>query len=168
MDAYLAIVSRREVREYAGRPLGPDAERRILDAGRMTGSSGNRQRWTFVVIRDDDAVERAAKAVYTPANVRDAAFLVAVVTYGGPGLDAGRAAQNMMLAAWAEGIGSCPNGIEDRDAMRAVLGVGEGDQIATLLSFGYPARPRDPERRSPEEWISRANRKPFDEVVREL
>jgi hypothetical protein len=36
-----------------------------------------------------------------------------------------------------------------------------------VLSFGYPARPRDPERRTPEEWIERARRRPFDEVVEE-
>ena len=46
-------------------------------------------------------------------------------------------------------------------------GVAEGEQVATVLSFGYPARPRDPERRSAEEWIARADRKPFDEVVSE-
>jgi hypothetical protein len=38
----------------------------------------------------------------------------------------------------------------------------------TVLTFGYPARPRDPERRSPEEWLARADRKPLDEVVERL
>ncbi len=73
----------------------------------------------------------------------------------------------MLLAAHNEGIGSCPNGISDTDAMAAVVGVEEGEQVATVLSFGYPARPRDPERRTPDEWIARADRKPFDEVVSE-
>jgi nitroreductase len=168
MDAYLAVVSKREVREYDPRPLPAEAERRILDAGRMAGSAKNRQPWTFLVIRDPAAVERAAEAVYEPDNVRGAAFLVAIVTRGGPGMDAGRAAQNMMLGAWSEGIGSSPNGIADREAMAAVLGTEEGEQVVTVLSFGYPARPRDPERRSAEEWVARARRKPFDEVVREV
>lgn len=168
MDAYLAIVSRRETRDYAARPLTPEGERRILDAGRVAGSSKNRQAWTFVVIRADDAIERAARAVWEPSNVLGAAFVVAIVTHGGPGMDAGRAAQNMMLAAWADGIGSCPNGIADRDALHAVLGTGEDDQIATVLSFGYPARARRPERHGAEDWIARADRKPFDEVVREV
>jgi len=168
VDAYLAIVSRRETRDYAARPLTPESEHRILDAGRMAGSSKNRQAWTFVVIRDDAAIERAAGAVWEASNVRRAAFVVAIVTHGGPGMDAGRAAQNMMLAAWAEGIGSCPNGVADRDGIAALLGLGERDQVATVLSFGYPARRRNPERRSPEEWIARADRRPFDEVVREI
>ena len=49
MEAYLAIVSRREVRDYAAGPLTPEVERRILDAGRMAGSAKNRQPWTFLV-----------------------------------------------------------------------------------------------------------------------
>lgn len=169
MDAYLAIVSRRETREYAARALEPETERRILDAGRLAGSAKNRQPWTFVVLRDDQLVERVAGMVYEPANVRGAAFLVAIVIHGkAPGMDAGRAAQNMLLAAWAEGVGGSPNGIADRDGVAELLQAGPEDQVVNLLTFGYPAKPRDPERRSPEEWIERANRRPFDEVVREL
>jgi nitroreductase len=85
---------------------------------------------------------------------------------GGPsGFDAGRCSQNMMLAAWSEGIGSCPNGMPDRDAVGSMLGLHTGEDPAIILTFGYPRRPIDPEGRSPEEWIRRANRKPFDEVV---
>jgi nitroreductase len=166
MDAYLAIVSRREVRDYDGRPLPGDAVRRILDAGRLAGSSRNRQQRRFVVLSDREAV---AAAVFNPANVRGAALVVAIVVSGkGPlALDAGRAAQNMLLAAHADGIGSCPNGIADAEVMAAAVGIDEGEQVATVLTFGYPARPRDPERRSAEEWIARAGRKPFDEVVSE-
>ncbi len=164
MDAYLAIVSRREVRDYDGRPLPDDAVRRILEAGRVAGSSRNRQQRRFVVLSDREAV---AAAVFNPGNVRGAALVVAIVVSGkGPlALDAGRAAQNMLLAAHADGIGSCPNGIADAEVMAAAVGIAEGEQVATVLTFGYPARPRDPERRSAEEWIARANRKPFDDVV---
>ena len=116
MDAFLAIVSRREVRDYDGRPLPEDAVRRILEAGRLAGSSRNRQQRRFVVLSDREAV---AAAVFNPGNVRGAALLVAIVVSGkGPlALDAGRAAQNMLLAAHNEGIGSCPNGIADAEAM---------------------------------------------------
>jgi nitroreductase len=168
MDAYLAVVSKREVRDYMARPLEPEVERKILEAGRMSGSSANRQAWTFLVVRDDKAVEGVAESVYEPLNVRGAAFVVAIQTHGGPPLDAGRAAQNMMLAAWALGVGSCPNGVNDRVGLNRALGLDDEDKIATVLSFGYPAKKRDPRRRSPEEWIERARRKPFDEVVREV
>ena len=97
MDVYLAIVSKREVRSYADRPLPDDAVRRLLEAGRLAGSSRNRQARRFVVLRDG-ALERAAQAVWMPDNLRGAALAVAILIRGkGPtGFDAGGAAQNMM------------------------------------------------------------------------
>jgi nitroreductase len=168
MDAFLAVVSKREIREYAARPLEPETERRILDAGRMAGSAKNRQPWTFLVVRDDRAVEALAESVYEPTNIRGAAFLVAILMGGGAGIDAGRAAQNMMVAAHAHGVGSCPNGISDRVGLNRALHLPDDATIAAVLSFGYPAKPRDPARRSAEEWIERANRKPYEDVVREI
>jgi nitroreductase len=169
MDTFLAVVSRRELREYADRPLAADAVRRILEAGRLAGSSRNRQARRFVVLRDRALIEHAAEAVYDPPNLLGAALVVAIVVRGkGPlAFDAGRAAQNMMLVAHAEGIGSCPNGVADAAGMQAVLGHADEEQVATLISFGYPARPRDAARRSPEEWIARADRLPFEEVIDE-
>jgi len=166
VDVYLAVVSKREVRAYADRPLPEDAVRRVLEAGRLAGSSRNRQARRFVVLRDD-ALARAAEAVWSPGNVSGAALAVAIVVRGkGPtGFDAGRAAQNMMLAALGDGIGSCPNGIADPEALAAVLGHDDDEQVATVLSFGYPARPVDPESRTPDEWIVRADRLAFDDVV---
>jgi nitroreductase len=169
VDAYLAIASKREVRSYAPTPLGADAERRILEAGRVAGSSKNRQARRFVVLRDPALVEEAAESVYASENVRGAALVVAIVIGGkGPtAFDAGRAAQNMMLAASNEGIGSCPNGIADAERMQAAVGHADDEKVATVLTFGHPARPRDPQSRSPDEWIERANRRPFEEVVEE-
>lgn len=165
----MAVVSKREVRDYAARPLPEDAVRRILDAGRMAGSSKNRQARRFVVLRSRALVERAAQAVHVPSNLLGAALVVAVVTGGkGPtGFDAGRAAQNMMLAAWNDGIGSCPNGISDPDRMRDVIGHAADEHVMTVLSFGYPARSRNPERRSADDWIASANRLPLEQVVEE-
>ena len=159
MDVYLAITSKRDERRYAGRPLPDDAVRRILDAGRLAGSARNRQPWEFVVVSDPTGL---AQGVYAPDNLLTAALVVAIVGKGG--LDVGRAMQNMMLAAWDEGIVSCPNGIADPAAAEAIL----GDAAAVILSFGYAARPRDPSARSAEEWSERANRKPLDEIVRYL
>jgi nitroreductase len=170
MDAYLAIVSKREVRDYADRPIDPDTRRRILEAGRIAGSSANRQQWRFIVVDSENKREQLTGMVYESSNVRGAKLIIVVVTYGkGPlGFDAGRASQNMMLAAWNHGIGSCPNGMPDRDPVTSLLGLRAGEEPAIILTFGYPARPVDPSSRSPEEWIKRANRKPFDDVVETL
>jgi nitroreductase len=167
VDAFLALVSRREVRRYAERPVPEDVERRILEAGRLSGSSQNRQPWRFVVLEDRATVERVADAVWAPANVLGAALVIAVAV-GGRGpvqFDAGRAAQNMLVAAWNEGVGGCPNGVRDAEALGAALGLAEDERFAIVLSFGYPARPVDPHARLPEEWIARADRRALDDVV---
>ncbi len=171
MDAFLAVASKREVRNYAPRALDPAAERRILEAGRVAGSSKNRQARRFVVVRDEGIREEVASSVYEGDNVRGAALVVAIVigAKGPTAFDAGRAAQNMMLAASNDGIGSCPNGIGDAQRLRDALGHGEDESVATVLTFGYPAKPRaDPQSRTPEEWIERADRRPYDEIVEEL
>jgi nitroreductase len=170
MDTLLAITSRREVRDYADRPIPEDEVRTILEAGRISGSSKNRQPWRFLVVEDPEVRDKVAASVYAPENVHGAALVIAITVTGkGPtSLDAGRAAQNMMLAAWNDGIGACPNGIADSEAMAGALGVSAGEQPVNVLTFGYPARPRDPARRSPEEWLARADRKPLDEVVERL
>ena len=166
MDVFLAIASRREVREYEPRPLPPEVEEEILDAGRLSGSSKNRQPWRFDVVRG----ELLAEHVYESENLNGSPFVVAVVIGGkGPtSFDAGRAAQNMLLAAWNEGVGGSPNGIEDEGAVRTALGLDEDERVAIVLSFGYPAKPRNPESRTAAEWSERAKRKPLGEIVRRL
>ncbi|MDX6438603.1 MAG: hypothetical protein QOF45_1186 [Gaiellaceae bacterium] len=164
MDTLLAIARRREVREYEPRALPPDVEERILDAGRLAGSSKNRQPWRFDVVPG----ELLADSVYEPTNLRGAPFVVAIVVSGkGPvSFDAGRAAENMLLAAWNQGVGSCPNALADEPGARAALELDDDERIAIILSFGYPAKPRDPESRSADEWSARANRRPLPESVR--
>jgi nitroreductase len=169
VDTYLAVASKRDERRYADRPLSAGVLDRILDAGRVSGNSQNRQRWLFVVVTDRGRLGRLADAVYAPENVSSAAAAVAIVMPGGSGtFDVGRAAQNMMLTAWNEGVASCPNGIPDRDAAARALGLDEGWLPVNIPSFGYPKRPRDPESRPAEEWSAEANRRPLEELVRRI
>ncbi len=166
MDTWLAVASRREVREYADRDLPEDVVQRILDAGRLAGSAKNRQPWRFLVVEDTGAREQLAEAVYEPTNIHGARLVVVIL--GRNSFDTGRAGQNMMLVAWNEGVGSCPNGIKEPEQARAALRLGSDDEIAIVLTFGYPARERDPLRHTPEEWSARADRKPLDELVERL
>jgi nitroreductase len=149
VDAWLAIASRRETREYADRPIPEDVVRTILDAGRLAGSGQNRQPWRFLLVESEAAREQLAEAVFEPGNVRGARLIV-------------------LLASWNAGVGSCPNGQKDPEAARAALGLGADDEIAIVLTFGYPARERDPERHTPEEWSARADRKPLDELLERI
>jgi nitroreductase len=169
LDTYLAVASKRDWRSYADRPVAEDVQQRILDAGRLSGSSQNKQPWTFVVVGSAEVKERLAETVYEAGNVRTCAFAVAIATSGGKyPLDVGRAMQNMMLAAWNEGVASCPNGMPDPAAAAAALGL-DGDLLpVNIPSFGYPKRPLDPESKGAEEWSAEANRKPLDELVRRI
>ncbi len=161
MDAWLAIASKREVRAYADTPIPDEIVNRILDAGRLAGSSRNTQLWEFVVV--ESAREELADAVYAPGNVLGATLVVAIVG-GAFGMDVGRCAQNMMLAAWNDGVGSCPNGVADAEAAARIC----GGEVKAILSFGYPEKPRDPQSRTVEEWSAKANRKSLDELVRRV
>jgi nitroreductase len=161
LDTWLAIASKRDVRKYAETPVPDDVAMRILDAGRLSGSARNKQQWEFVIVETKQA--ELAEAVHAPENVLGARLVVAIVGEA-RGMDVGRCAQNMMLAAWNDGVASCPNGIKDADAAARICG---GD-VKSILSFGYPAKPRDPQSRTPEEWSAAANRKPLDELVRRV
>jgi nitroreductase len=170
MDTRLAISSRREVRDYAEAPIPPEVAERILDAGRLAGSAQNAQPWRLLIVENAEKREQLADLVFAPGNIRGARLVVAIVVSGkGPVFfDAGRCAENMLLAAWDQGVGSCPNGMPDPDAVAELLGLAEGERPAIVLTFGYPAKPRDPSARTPEEWSARATRKPLDELVERL
>jgi nitroreductase len=170
VETSLTIASRRETRRYDDRPIPPDVERRILDAGRLSGSAQNKQPWRFLVVESPEVRGRLAEAVFEPGNIRGAQLVVAIAVSGkGPtSFDAGRAAQNMLLAAWDLGVGGSPNGMPDRDAAGEILGIREGETPAIVLTFGYPAKPRDPSTRSVEQWSGRAKRRPLDELVERI
>ena len=147
-----------------------EAARRILDAGRLAGSARNRQPCRFV-IAEGEAVPAVADAVYRAGNVLDAGLVVAIVVTPGGNLvdfDAGRVAQNMMIAGWAEGIASCPNGIADPERLASTLGIEPPERAVVVLTFGPPARPRDPARRSADRWSARAPRLPLEALVRRV
>ena len=170
MDTLLAIASRRDERGTLPDPLPDEVVLRLLDAGRLSGSSKNGQPWVFVVPAGRSRIEELAAAVYVPENILGAGLVIAILVTGkGPvSFDAGRAAQSILLAAWAEGLASCPNGISDAEAARRALDAAPDETPVIVLSFGFPAKPRDPSLRSVAEWNERANRKPLEEVVRWL
>ena len=170
METLLAIASRRDERRTLPEPVPSELVLRLLDAGRLSGSSKNAQPWTFVVPTSRPRIEELAAAVYVPENVLGAGLVVAILVHGkGPVLfDAGRAAQSMLLAAWAEGLASCPNGISDVAVARQALAAADDETPVIALSFGLPERPRDTTRHTAAEWSARANRRPIEEVVRWL
>jgi nitroreductase len=165
MQTTLAMASRREVRDYLQQPLPSEVVNTILEAGRAAGSAMNHQDRRFIVV--EEAREAVKAAVTRPTNIDDAQLLVAIVVGSSrfAEFDAGRAAQNMLLAAWDAGVGSCPNAVADHDVLASPLGVEYGERVLVILSFGFPARPVDVDRRTADEWFSRADRLSAAELV---
>ena len=147
MDTLTAIDTLRTVRRFAPDPLAADEIRGILDAGRRAGSSKNLQRWDFIVVADRARLEALGAVGEWAGHLRGAAVAVALVTPdpradGAPlsiVFDIGRAAENMVLAAWARGIGSCPATVYDQALARGLLGYPESHHCEYILSFGRPA-----------------------------
>ncbi|MEO9254040.1 MAG: nitroreductase family protein [Tepidiformaceae bacterium] len=164
MTPYEAILSKRDTRVFDDRPIPDEVLHRMLQAGRMAGSAKALEPARFVVIREQAQKEAlAACGDFTPHLITGAVVVAIVLEpemgevgkpltlFRGP-FDAGRAAQNMMLAAWAEGIASCPASMHHAEAAAKALGLPEGYVVANTIAFGYPAagdgarpaRPRKP------------------------
>jgi nitroreductase len=167
MDAYLNIISKREVRRYTEQPIPDDVLTRILHGGRVTGSARNRQQWEMVVVRNRETLARLAETVAAPDNIRGCAAAVAVVLKGQSAWDGGRMAQNLMLAGWSQGVGSCPNTPVNKDECKAMLGVDADHDVLTVLSLGYPAEPV-PRAADADAILARIDRKPLEELTRYL
>ena len=138
MEAYQAIVSKRDTRDYASRPIPDDVLQRILQAGRMAGSSKNTQPVRFVVVQDSEQKSTLAACGNFAKHMPGAPLAIAVVLEpDGGAFDAGRSAQNMMVVAWAEGITSCPTSMHNADCAREVLGLPDGHSVQIVLAMGY-------------------------------
>ena len=159
MDAYRAVVDKRDQRIFLDRPIPEETLRRILQGGRMTGSSKNAEPNRFAVVRERAQVAAIAALGPQARWVASAAAVIVIVQTERHEYDAGRCAQNMMVVAWADGVGSCPAHV-DEARLGALLGVPPGLHVNRLLSFvhGDPARPGVPKS------VAR-RRRPLDELT---
>ncbi len=140
MDAYQAIIGKRDRREYDSKPIPEEALQRLLQACRMAGSSSNTQTLRYIVMRDQAAKEKLAPAGPGTAPLVDAPLVIVIVQERDRrDFDVGRAAQNMMVAAWAEGIHTCPIGLREEEIASEALGLPESHFVSIGISFGYPA-----------------------------
>ncbi|MFZ0092141.1 MAG: nitroreductase family protein [Solirubrobacteraceae bacterium] len=166
MDTWDAVISRRNVRQFADLPLESEAVDRILEAGRRAPSSRNWQPWDFVAVTDRSVLIKLSEVWRGGGHVADSALTVVVVLprfddaqqAQRANYDVGQATVQMMIVAADMGIGSGHSAIGDQDLARELLGFPEDREAAIMVDFGYPAdRPLSP--------IRRPDRRPFDEVV---
>jgi nitroreductase len=166
MDTWDAILARRDVREFDGRPLADEELERILEAGRRAPSSRNWQPWDFVVVTDREQLQELANVWRGAGHVASSAATIALILPHSedPGerdraqYDAGQATMAIQIAAADIGIGSGHTAVGDQDLARRILGFPEDRYAAYLIPVGHPSgRPLRP--------IKKPDRRPFAEVV---
>jgi nitroreductase len=161
VDTYKTIITKRDTRSFTDQPVSDDAVRRIVQAGRMAGSSKNVQPCRFIIIDDPSQKEAIAKCGDFAGWIPSSPLIIAIATTDTGTrneFDAGRAAQNMMIAAWGEEIGSCPVCMDHVLCARDTLGLPEGWRVPIVLAFGYRAK-------APKS-VPEAARLPWDDYVR--
>ncbi len=159
MDAYRAVVDKRDQRAFLPRAIPDESLRRILQAARMTGSSKNLEPNRLIVVRDHARLERMGSWQRINAWVAGAAVVIVIAQTERHDFDAGRCAQNMMIAAWNEGIGSCPAHLPETELAR-MLGIPDGLSVNRVIAFGYI----DPARTAPPRAVART-RLPVEALV---
>jgi len=143
MDALEALCTRRSCRRFAAEEVGRDLLEQILDAGRLAATARNEQPWEFVVVTDRTArSEIAAMTDYGPF-IADSPVCIAVPATNTKYYleDGSAAAQNMLVAAHALGLGACwVAGDKKPYAPKVVarLGAPAEMNLVALIALGWP------------------------------
>ena len=143
MDVFEAIRTLLAVRSYQDKPVPDAVVRRIVEAGRLTGSGMNGQPWHFIVIRDGETLRGLGALASSGPYVAKAPLAIVVATDKSRFAvsDASRAIQSMMLTAWADGVGSNWVGFGGLEGVKRLLDVPANLDVLAILPFGYPAQP---------------------------
>jgi len=142
MEVFDAVRTILAVREYQEKPVPRDVIRRIVEAGRLTASSMNRQPWHFIVVEDRATLHHLGLLARTGPYIAQAPLAIVVATEKSQFAesDASRAIQSMILTAWAEGVGSNWVGFHGLDAVKPLLGIPDEMDVLAIIPFGYPTR----------------------------
>ncbi|MBU8922756.1 MAG: nitroreductase family protein [Bacteroidales bacterium] len=154
MDLYEVIRMRTSVRAYKPDAVEKEKLEKVLDAARLAPSGKNGQPWTFIVITEEETRKKLVPACKKQAFIGEAPVVIAVCgkeeeAYGKMGgywnslpVDIGIAVEHLMLAAEAEGLGTCWIGAFMEEEVREILGVPADIKIVALTPLGYPAGER--------------------------
>jgi nitroreductase len=165
MQVSKAVKTKYAVRDFKSEPVSDEVVLNILNAGRRSQSSKNRQPWDFVMVRNKETLAALSKTGDFAGHLAGADFAVCIVGDGAVtpgregwlGFDFGQAAAYMQLAAWEQGVGSCIASIYHPDQAAEILKLPAGKSCWVALSFGYPAEHSKP--------AKMGGRKPMDEIV---
>lgn len=140
MEVFEAVRTVLAIRKYQNKPVPADMIRRIVEAGRLTGSSMNGQPWHFIVVEDKDTLLQLGALARTGPYIVQAPLAIVVVLdrtqYAVS--DGSRAIQSMILTAWSEGIGSNWVGFVGMDEVKPLLNIPADLDVLAIVPFGYP------------------------------
>ena len=156
MDVFTAIKGRRSVRRYKMDPVPLDVLGKLVEAATWAPTGANRQPWKYVVVADPKVARNVKRVSPMMWGAAPACIFVCIdTTLNGArpeartGLATGFPSQNIMLAAYALGLGTCPIGGFNRDAVRRLLEIPDELDPMLLITVGYPdetpeVKPRRP------------------------
>ncbi|HLW61005.1 MAG TPA: nitroreductase family protein [bacterium] len=167
MEVFEAVRTVLAVRGYQEGPVPRDVTRRIVEAGRLTGSSMNGQPWQFIVVENRETLRQLGALARTGSYVAQAplAVVVAIEKTRFAISDASRAIQSMILTAWASGVGSNWVGFLGMSEVKALLGIPEDLDVLAILPFGYPARARSGGKKQRKSLSTVAHRERFGQPL---
>jgi len=163
LDILETIKGRRSIRSFKKIEVSNDVVEKLIDAARWAPSAGNIQPWEFIVIRNLETKMKLANAALGQAFVKEASVVIVVCAdenralqgYGFRGKslyciqDTAAATQNIHLAAYSMGLGTCWVGSFREDEVAKILKIPEGIRPVAIIPVGYPAEsPEPPNRRS--------------------
>lgn len=154
MDLFEAIEKRRSIRKFKPEPVAKEDLEKILEAGRLAPSGGNRQPWYFVVVRDRETKKTLSLAANNQKFIADANTVIVALGDSGkkrkspsyklssPRIphkqDSMIAVEHMILAATALGYGTCWIGAFDEDEVKRILKIPKNLAVIALLPVGVP------------------------------
>lgn len=143
MDAFTAIRNKRDTRSYSDEPVAKEVLDRVLDAARMAGSAKNNQPVRLIVVTDHDTKVGLQASGDFAAWIDQAPFVVVVTVRNDAGprslFDVGRHSQNLMVAAFAEGLATCPVTIHHPEVARRLLGIPADIDPVMIITLGHRA-----------------------------
>lgn len=152
MSLIETVLSRRSIRHYQEKEIPEEVVNQILEAGRQAPSAANRQPIRFIVIKDPQILKNLCNNLFTrfvktaPLVIVGSADVKSLLTGKWAVIDAAIAMQNMVIAAWALGVGSCWIGACNEEKVKEMLKIPDDWKFVALVTFGYPAE--DPKKRS--------------------
>lgn len=152
MDALEAIRTRRSVRKFKSEAVSRELIEQVVDAGRLAATARNLQPWEFVVVTDPAKRRELANITENGKFIADAAVCIVVLSEPTKYFleDGCAAAQNMLVAAHALGLGACWVAGDKKpyaDQIVAMFNAPQGYKLIALIALGYAAEVPQPSKR---------------------